>query len=709
MGQAYSYDTDNTVDVTGTPPITFSFTGPAGFNVDANTGAVSWTPTSADVGANPITITATNSAGSDVQSFSIDVVDVPDTPPTITSTAGLSATVGQAYVYDADNTVDVTGTPPITFSFIGPAGFNVDANSGVVSWTPTSADTGSNPVTITATNSAGSDVQSFSIEVTDVPAYSARINCGGSDFTTGAGDLFVADKAHTPGDFGHDGSGGTFSFTNAITGTTDDGLFQSLRGSSSATITYLFDVPSAGDYNVDLYFMEPTFGSGDAVMDVSAEGVVVINDLNIVSEAGGNFAALVKTFTATVTDGQLTIEIAMVTKAALISAIAVNGGTPPPPPPNEPDIDVSPLSLNFGQVITNQTADLTVNVGNVGALDLNVTALNITNTLFSVVSPATPFTVPANGGSQVVTVRFSPTAIGAETGSLEIVSDDPDEGSVSVSLAGEGVDVPAGDVFRINAAGADFTDGSGNLFVADQAYTSGSFGFEGGREFSFTNAIGGTTDDLLYQDIRGERGSFFYRFDVSSSGNFDVTIFLMAPAFGSGNTVMDVLAEGSTAISSLDIDAAAGGTFQALTQTFTVNVTDGTLDLEFVEVNKGAVVSAITVIQQAAPIFVKNGGQSQLTANIPDKFQLFQNFPNPFNPSTRIRYDLPQSSSVRLKIYNLLGEEVRTLVNQFQSAGSYEIEWDARDNAGVKVPTGIYIYQLRGEGVVGIRKMVLLR
>ena len=140
-----------------------------------------------------------------------------------------------------------------------------------------------------------------------------------------------------------------------------------------------------------------------------------------------------------------------------------------------------------------------------------------------------------------------------------------------------------------------------------------------------------------------------------------------------------------------------------------MNVTDGTLDLEFVEVNKGAVVSAITVIQQAAPIFVKNGGQSQLTANIPDKFQLFQNFPNPFNPSTRIRYDLPQSSSVRLKIYNLLGEEVRTLVNQFQSAGSYEIEWDARDNAGVKVPTGIYIYQLRGEGVVGIRKMVLLR
>ncbi|MDD5607662.1 MAG: 5'-nucleotidase C-terminal domain-containing protein [Ignavibacterium sp.] len=89
---------------------------------------------------------------------------------------------------------------------------------------------------------------------------------------------------------------------------------------------------------------------------------------------------------------------------------------------------------------------------------------------------------------------------------------------------------------------------------------------------------------------------------------------------------------------------------------------------------------------------------------IPGEFRLEQNYPNPFNPSTTINYDLPKQSSVTLKIYNVTGEEVATLVNQDQEAGRYRIRWEASQLA-----SGIYFYQLIAGGFVETKKMVLMR
>jgi hypothetical protein len=156
-------------------------------------------------------------------------------------------------------------------------------------------------------------------------------------------------------------------------------------------------------------------------------------------------------------------------------------------------------------------------------------------------------------------------------------------------------------VFRINSGGANYTDTNGNLFVADQAYTTGSFGYVGGRAVRFNSPIGGTTDDPLYQDVRLIReGSFSYRFAASSPVTVDVTLHFMAPDLsGPGNIVMDVMAEENVALQGLDVNAEAGGTYNALVKTFTVNVSDGRLDLRFVVVNKAAVVSAIAVVPRA--------------------------------------------------------------------------------------------------------------
>ena len=93
----------------------------------------------------------------------------------------------------------------------------------------------------------------------------------------------------------------------------------------------------------------------------------------------------------------------------------------------------------------------------------------------------------------------------------------------------------------------------------------------------------------------------------------------------------------------------------------------------------------------------------------PEEFALSQNYPNPFNSETNISYQLPAESDVRLEIYNLAGQLVRTLVSDRQEAGSYTVRWDGRDGSGKEVAGGIYFYRIRAGKFSQIKKMVLLR
>ena len=85
----------------------------------------------------------------------------------------------------------------------------------------------------------------------------------------------------------------------------------------------------------------------------------------------------------------------------------------------------------------------------------------------------------------------------------------------------------------------------------------------------------------------------------------------------------------------------------------------------------------------------------------PVEFNLSQNYPNPFNPATMIKYSLPEASRVSLKVYNVIGKEVETLVNDEKPAGTYEVNFDA-----AQLPSGIYFYQLKTGNFVETKKMV---
>jgi hypothetical protein len=93
-----------------------------------------------------------------------------------------------------------------------------------------------------------------------------------------------------------------------------------------------------------------------------------------------------------------------------------------------------------------------------------------------------------------------------------------------------------------------------------------------------------------------------------------------------------------------------------------------------------------------------------IDAQIPGSFQLRQNFPNPFNPSTTIRFSVPTSGHVSLKVYNLIGQQVATLVDEVLPVGAYEATFD-----GVSLPSGVYIYRLGADGFSQSRRMVLVK
>ena len=106
-----------------------------------------------------------------------------------------------------------------------------------------------------------------------------------------------------------------------------------------------------------------------------------------------------------------------------------------------------------------------------------------------------------------------------------------------------------------------------------------------------------------------------------------------------------------------------------------------------------------------------NGASASLALQtLPATFVLADNFPNPFNPATTIQYALPQAADVELTVYNVVGQVVRTLVAEHQSAGRYVVEWDATNDNGHSLSSGMYFYRLQaGSEFREVKKMLLLK
>lgn len=128
---------------------------------------------------------------------------------------------------------------------------------------------------------------------------------------------------------------------------------------------------------------------------------------------------------------------------------------------------------------------------------------------------------------------------------------------------------------------------------------------------------------------------------------------------------------------------------------------------------------AIEVHRQGAAMQVAVSQAGMLGADVPTAvlaglaspaaFQLLPNYPNPFNPETTLRYQLPEAVQVQLRIYSALGQVVRTLVDGPQPAGVQQVAWDGRDEGGQEAASGIYLYRLEAGDRIQTRQMLLAR
>ncbi len=114
-------------------------------------------------------------------------------------------------------------------------------------------------------------------------------------------------------------------------------------------------------------------------------------------------------------------------------------------------------------------------------------------------------------------------------------------------------------------------------------------------------------------------------------------------------------------------------------------------------------------LTNAVALFGGGNAIAPVTETLPKAFALKQNFPNPFNPVTSIAFELPAAKDVHLTVYNMLGQNIRTLVNDHREAGRYSVLWDGRDDSGRMVGSGVYFYQIQAGTFTQTAKMVLLK
>ena len=133
---------------------------------------------------------------------------------------------------------------------------------------------------------------------------------------------------------------------------------------------------------------------------------------------------------------------------------------------------------------------------------------------------------------------------------------------------------------------------------------------------------------------------------------------------------------------------------------------DFTLTDEFVAIVYKAGYSVDTAL--LVPEIVLDAGDDSGNP-LPESFALYQNFPNPFNPATTVRFDVPSTAHVVVGIYNVLGQFVNVLLDDQVAAGSHEVEWNGLDLAGCNVSSGVYFARLSSPGYSQAIKMSLLK
>jgi hypothetical protein len=267
------------------------------------------------------------------------------------------------------------------------------------------------------------------------------------------------------------------------------------------------------------------------------------------------------------------------------------------------------------------------------------------------------------------------------------VSDPSAEIAISTSESNNG-DV----LIALNAGGNAYRSKNGVEYAGDA-----SSGFvSGGQVYSTTAAIGNTEDTVLYQSER--YGDFNYSIPLQNGIYNAVLKFAEIYQDNPGARIFSVYIEGTEVVHELDLYFRTGK-YKAYDVVVPVELNDGTMNINFVSITDNAKLSALEICKRNTSAIHNTG-----TTQIPKEFSLGQNYPNPFNPSTTIAFTIGKECFVSLKIYDVLGREIKTLIQEMLPAGRYSAQYDA---AGSN--SGVYFYRINAGNFSQSKKMLLLR
>jgi hypothetical protein len=410
----------------------------------------------------------------------------------------------------------------------------------------------------------------------------------------------------------------------------------------------------------------------------------------------------------------------------------------------EPECDISPTSLDFDTVCVGDSLDTTFTITNTGRCTLSGT-LSETCDDFSIVG--SPSYNLGAGESDTFTVRFEPQSSGPKNCTIETGNDLCSD----VSCSGIGADftldvIP--DTLRMSAG----TDSSYTV-VLTSSWGFGSSctltvaGHPDGSTAIFEDSVLVPTDStILTIAIPDTTTPDTFTLTITATEmdkgkgivhSKDVTLIVTLPAsqfnieaFPDTQIVVqgDTTTYGVTIIPevgfstpcSLFVEGLPGGATadfdsNPILPNDTSTLTIITLPTDPVGEHDLAIIGAanfkredtthvMLIIEELTEVDKED---DQL--NVPDKFALFQNQPNPFNPETKISYYLPRACRVKLTVYNTRGHTVRVLIDENQSAGYKVVHWNGKDEKGEEVSTGIYFYRIKAQDFTETKKMILLK
>jgi len=335
--------------------------------------------------------------------------------------------------------------------------------------------------------------------------------------------------------------------------------------------------------------------------------------------------------------------------------------------------------------------------------------------MISTIATSQSFPAPVNLGTAGNFVILAKTGI-STTGVTSITGDIGVSPNAAVSITGFGLIMDASGTFSTSSLI------TGKVYAAD--YTAPTptkmTTAIGDMQTAYTNAAGRTLPDSINLGAGNITGKTIahglYKWGTSlvisaagvtiSGAASDVWIFQIAGNLTVANGAIVTLSGGAKASNifwqvagQVDLGTTAQMKGVVLCQTLIAMNTGATLDGRALA--QSAVTLQANTVLNPMVTAVKDG-------SAPDKFVLSQNYPNPFNPSTKIEYSLEKAAQVSLKVYNVLGLEVATLVNGRQEAGSYVVPFGA-DKTTSAVSSGVYFYRLEAGQFTDIKKMLLMK